>query len=606
MKKITQFALLLVCFLTITIINAQNNRPVTNNVQDLDIFYHTVEQGQTVYSIAKMYDVMVIDIYKLNPGSEEVIKAGQQLKIPQKRFEEKSILNVRSDDNYTIHVIQKDETIFSLSKKYNVNEEKILEANPGLSKATFTIGKRIRIPKTVIQKPVFEIIDNNGVKEVYYTIPANETRYNICKRFKTTEAELLSLNPELAGGLRIGMTIRFPLRINENEIPVTVKPAALTTNAAQNTAMRALPPNAPKIALLLPFDTRNPQPTDNRIQITEYYEGILLASLAMKEQGFSAEIFNYDIGEDNEALTKQLLQDRREDLRKANLIIGGDSPGQIKLIADFAKQNNIKYVIPFFRNDKEVYNNSLIFQANTPPDYLISIAAYAGANFFGKYNIILLDTKEDTLNHTDFIKEFKQELKYRNISYKDAVYNDENFEDNIRSLLSANKPNMIMPVSQSLNAILKITPVLRKIAETNPEYNLTLYGYPRWQTNTYLEECLDDFHALNTYIYSYFYADISHPNMKTFYDNYKKWYSKSPSPTNLKYSMLGYDTGMFFFSALHKFGENFEDHLTDINYKSLQTGFQFERVNNQGGFINTNLYIIHFSKDFTISRSEFK
>ena len=605
MKKIIQSALLWVCFLTaIPLINAQNNRPVTNNVQDVNIFYHTVEPGQTVYSIAKMYDVMVLDIHKLNPGSEEVIKVGQQLKIPQKRFEEKSILNVQSDDNYTIHTIRANETLFGLSRQYNVSAEKILEANPGLSNATFSIGKKIRIPKAVIQKPVFEIIDNSGVKEVYYTIPANETIYNICRRFKTSENELLNLNPELAGGLRVGMTIRFPLRINENEIPVTIKPAAAVTNA-QNAANRALPPNAPKIALLLPFDARNPQPTENRIQITEYYEGILLAFQAMKEQGFSAELFIDDIGEDNELITTMLLQNKREELRKVNLIIGGgNSAGQIKLIADFAKQNNIKYINPFYRNDKEVYDNPFVFQANTPPDYLTASAAYAGANLFGKYNIILLDTKEDTLNHTEFIKEFKQELKYRNISYKEAVYNAENFEDHILSLLTDNKPNMIMPVSQSLNAILKIKPVLRKLAETNPEYNLTLYGYPWWQT--YLTDCLEDFHVLNTYIYSYFYADISHPNMKQFYDNYKKWYSKSPSPTNLKYSMLGYDTGMYFFNALQKFGVNFEDHLSEINYKSLQTGFKFERASNQGGFINTNLYIIHFNKDYTISRSEFR
>ena len=605
MKKITQFALLLVCFLTSITICAQNNRSTSNNVQDLDIFYHTVEPGQTVFSIARMYDVMVIDIHRLNPGSENVIKAGQQLKIPQRKFEEKSILNVRSDDKYIIHTIQKDETLFGLSRQYNVNAEKILEANPGLSNATFTIGKRIRIPKTVIQKPVFEIIDNSGAKEVYYTIPANETIYNICKRFKTTENELLNLNPELAGGLRAGMTIRFPLRINENEIPATIRPAATTTNAAQNTANRALPANAPKIALLLPFDARNPQPTENRIQITEYYEGILLAFLAMKEQGFSAEIFIDDIGEDNEVITRQLLQNKREELRKASLIIGGgNSPGQIKLIADFAKQYNIKYVNPFYRNDKEVYDNPFMFQANTPPDYLTVSAAYAGANLFGKYNIIFLDTKEDTLNHTEFIKEFKQELKYRNILYKDAVYNADNFEDNILSVLTPNKPNMIMPVSQSLNAILKIKPVLRKIAETNPEYNLTLYGYPWWQT--YLSDCLEDFHALDTYIYSYFYADISHPNMKQFYDNYKKWFSKSPRPANLKHSMLGYDTGMFFFNAMYKFGVNFEDRLSEINYKSLQTGFKFERINDQGGFINTNLYIIHFNKDYSIIRSEFR
>ena len=603
MKKITQFAILLVCFLTTISIFAQTGRSTNSNVQDMEIFYHTVESGQTVFSIAKMYDVMVIDIHRLNPGSEDVIKVGQQLKIPQRRFEEKSILNVKSDNNHTVHTIQANETIFGLSRKYNVTEEQILQANPGLSNATFTIGKKIRIPKSVRQQPASEIVEKSGALEVYYTVPTGETIYNICRRFKTTESELLKLNPELAGGLRAGITIRIPLRISENELPNVIKPTTATTTSAQNAAIQQRLANAVKIALLLPFDATNPQPTANRLQITEYYEGIVLAAEKMFKQGFKAEVFTYDIGEKNEAGTRKLLRDKSDELGKANLIIGGDSPEQIKNIADFAQQRKIKYIIPFSRNDRDVYDNPFIFQANTPRDYLNVTAAYAGANLFGKHNIIFVDTK-DTLNNTEFIKEFKKELSDRNISYKDIVYDAEKFEDDILSKLSTTKPNMVMPVSQLLAALQKIKPVLRKLAETNPEYNLSMYGYPLWQT--YLEDCLEDFHVLDTYIYSYFYADVSHPNMKLFYDDYKKWYSKSPEMTNPKYSMLGYDTGMYFFGAMHQYGINFEERLSEINYKSLQTGFKFMRVNDQGGFINTNIFIIHFNREYSIIRTDFK
>ena len=597
MKKITQLALLLVCFLTAINICAQNSRPANSNVQDMDIFYHTVESGQTVFSIAKLYDVMVLDIHRLNPGSEDVIKTGQQLKIPQRKFEEKSILNVKSDDNYTIHTIMEGENIFRLSRQYNVTEDQILQANPGLSNATFTIGKRIRIPKAVRQQPVSEIVNNSGVIEVYYTVPTGETVYNICRRFKTTESELLSLNPEMAGGLRAGMTIRIPLRISESELPNVTKPVTATTSAANLLRLAS----APKIALLLPVDAASSQSAE----ITEFYEGILLAAETMRsKQGFVAEIFTYEIGELSDTKTKQLLREKNEELKKANLIIGGKSPEQIRLISDFALQHKIKYINPFSRIDREVYDNPFLFQANTPRDYLHVTAAYAGANLFGTYNIIFIDTKDTLNNNADFIKEFKKELSDRNISYKEVNYDAEKFEDDILSKLSASKPNMIMPVSQSLAALLKMKPVLRKLVELNPEYNLSLYGYPLWQT--YLEECLEDFHVLDTYIYSYFYADVSHPNMKQFYDDYKKWYSKSPGVADYKYSMLGYDTGMYFFSALKQFGADFEERLSELNYKSLQTGFNFKRVNDQGGFINTNLYIIHFNREYKILRTDFR
>ena len=608
MKRITQLVLLGAFHLVAFTIDAQNNRATTNNAQNSDIFYHTVESGQTVYSIAKMYDVMVLDIYKLNAGSENGIKAGERLIIPQRQYAVKSILNVQNDDAYIIHTIKANETIIGLSRLYNVSPDNILMANPGLSQATFTIGRKIRVPKSVIQQSSSEVVDNNGTKEVYYTVPSGDTIYGICKRFKTTEAELLRMNPELAGGLRAGMTIRIILRIGENELPNIVKPTPLPvlTVPAINRE------NMIRVALLLPVDADNLQWTDVRKNFIEYYEGFLLAVDTLRKQGYSIELFTEDIGENNLTKTRRVLQEKAGDLSKAHLIIGGYSnenegysTEQIKLIADFARQKEVKYVIPTSRND-EALNNAFVFQVNTPPAFLYEKVAFAGANLFAKHNIIFLDTKEteDKDDQSDFIKIFKQELKDRNISYKEAVYDAANFETAITSILSTSKPNMIMPVSQSLYALLKTKTILRMIAETKPEYNLTLFGYPIWQT--YSKDCLEDFHALNTYTFSYSYADNFHPGVKAFNEKFKNWYSKSPMPYFTKFALVGYDTGMYFINAIQQFGSNFEEKLSEMNQKSLQTGFNFDRVSDSGGYLNKNIYIIHYDKEFTITRTEFR
>ena len=606
MKEITRFTLLGLFYLVAISIYAQNNRPATTNAQDNDIFYHTVENGQTVYSIAKMYDVMLIDIYKLNPGSEDKIKIGERLKIPQKNYAVKSILNVSSDnDKEIIHTIQAKETIYGVSKLYNLSEEAILRANPGLSKDNFPTGKKIRIPKSVTYKPLIEIVDKEGRKEVYYTVPSGDTITNICRKFKTTEGELLSMNPELAGGLRAGMTIRMPLRVSESELSKDNTPVQrkVITTPPVNRA------NMIRIAVLLSIDTEKTQLTDATKRFIEYYEGFLLSIDTLRKQGYSIELFVYEIGEENLTKTRRVLQDNQTELANAHLIIGGNSNEQIKLIANFAKQNKVKYVIPISRND-ETSNNPLVFQVNTPPSFLYEKVAYAGANLFAKYNIIFLDTKEmdASADQSEFIKVIQQELKDRNISYREAAYDASSFEENIKSHLSTSKPNMIMPVSQSLDALKKIKSTLRLLSETQPEYNLTLFGYPIWQTyfNDNCLDCLEDFHTLNTFIYSYFYTDNFHPSVKAFYEKYKSWYNKSPIPVIPKYSLSGYDMGMFFVSAIQLFGSNFEERLSEMNYKSLQTGFNFERINETGGFINKNIYIIHYNKDYTITRQEYK
>ena len=139
MNKISIYALTFFLSLSsVTVYSQKNNKQVIfTNEQGSDIFYHTIERGQTVYAIATMYGVSVEDIYRLNPESKEGIKAGSTLRIPQK---DSAIAPSGKADNYTYHTIQPKETLYSLSIKYSVPATDIIAANPGLSTSTFTIG----------------------------------------------------------------------------------------------------------------------------------------------------------------------------------------------------------------------------------------------------------------------------------------------------------------------------------------------------------------------------------------------------------------------------------------------------------------------------------
>ena len=133
MNKISIYALTFFLSLSsVTVYSQKNNKQVIfTNEQGSDIFYHTIERGQTVYAIATMYGVSVEDIYRLNPESKEGIKAGSTLRIPQK---DSAIAPSGKADNYTYHTIQPKETLYSLSIKYSVPATDIIAANPGLSR----------------------------------------------------------------------------------------------------------------------------------------------------------------------------------------------------------------------------------------------------------------------------------------------------------------------------------------------------------------------------------------------------------------------------------------------------------------------------------------
>ena len=87
--------------------------------ENQSFFLHTIEKGQSLYSISKMYNVTTSDIIRLNPGCDEKIYAGQTIKIPKGKDTQKG---------ETFHTIQAGETLYKLTTMYNVSAKAICEA----------------------------------------------------------------------------------------------------------------------------------------------------------------------------------------------------------------------------------------------------------------------------------------------------------------------------------------------------------------------------------------------------------------------------------------------------------------------------------------------
>jgi LysM repeat protein len=564
------------------------------NGRDGKIFYHTVEQGQTVYGLSIMYHVSEEDIYNLNPSSREYIKIGEKLKIPQKDTFNPAI----RDDLYIFHTIQPGETLYGVSRNYNITQEQLADANLGLTPQTFAAGKTIRVPIDQMQAvPVTE--KRMVTKEIEYTVKRRETMYSIRRTFNVTDEQLKQLNPALAkNGLKAGMVLKIPVETEETVV-ISANQSEIDINtllAYRNISAKV---DVVKVAVLLPF-------TDARITQarTEFYEGMLMAFLEMLDLGVSLEWNALDIGTGTQKVNEIL---RGGLLGNYNLIIGGETNEQIELIADYALKNRIKYVVPFSSTCESLTStNANVFQVFPASQHLHSYVTAWACALFSNYNIIFVNTNDSKEDQTPFVRAFKADLTQRSIAFRNIDYNVNTFSDDISGSLSATKPNLIVPLSSSLETLNKIKGPLRALTETRSATQITLFGYPKWQTYTddVKDNYLEDFYALNTYFYTSFYANNLSPEIQQFKVKYKYWFNKNMMNAYPKYAILGYDLGMFFVSAIHSFGTNFENNIRQVNYKSLQNGFRFERVNNWGGFMNTNLYMVNYRKDFTITRAD--
>ena len=565
-------------------------------------FLHTIEKGQSLYSISSMYGVSQADIIRLNPGCDEKIYAGQTIKIPQKKTAQQSEI---------FHTIQAGETLYKLTIVYNISAKAICEANPGLSAENFRIGQVIRIPSAeeaaqatadsqepnnadtekttnTIQGPV-----QSRCKEMH-KVKRRETIFSVSREYGISEQELINANPELKQGMKKGQFLCIPYPSekpvtspgNRNPIPPTDRELFLANKETPEKISTV------KAAILLPFLQ------DKRM--IEYYEGFLIAVDSLKRTGTSVDLYVYNCGDDKASLNTILA---KEEMKNMNIIFGPAYPEQVKPVADFAKKNNIRLVIPFTSKGNEVFNNPSIYQINTPQSYLYSEVYEHFTRKFTNANVIFLDAEDGDKDKADFIKGLKEELKGKHIPFTE-LKGEAITPESLKGAMNATLDNVFIPTSGTNIALIKLLPQLIVTLRDNPDYRMQLFGYPEWQT--YTNDHLASFYELDTYFYSSFYTNNLFPEAIRFSSAYRKWYSKDMSNTFPKYGMLGFDTGYFFLKGLSQYGSNLEDKLNKVTVTPIQTGFKFERVNNWGGFINRKVFFVHFTKNYELIKLDFE
>ena len=573
-------------------------------------FLHTVTKGQSLYSISSMYNVPISDIVKLNPGSDERIKVGQALKIPQ----------TSAENQVVFHTIQPGETLYKLSVKHGVSVERICRANPGLSVKNFRVGQVIAIPpkskatsevttQTPAPAPQVQTTPSEPLKPKcrdMHKIQRKETVYSISRMYGITEEELIAANPEIKNKkLKKGKFLCIPYAqkkvVETPKTPVQQDDSTLTDaqlfdkNKKESKKIATI-----KAAVILPFNTDGTGVKEEQVRMVEYYEGFLMAVDSLKEKGVSIDLYAYDSGK-TPASVKQILN--KPEMKTMDVVFGPAYADQVKPMAEFAEKNNVRLVVPFTSKGDDVFNNPSVYQINTPQSYLYSEVYEHYLRKFPNAHVVFLDANTGHTDKVDFIKGLKDELKNRQMTFKELKGEDITPEG-MKLAVDSLRENVIIPTSGKNVALIKILPQMIVTSREHPNYNMKLFGYPEWQT--YTDDHLASFFELDTYFYSSFYTNNLFPEAIQFTNAYRKWYSKDMANTFPKYGMLGFDTAYFFLMGLHKYGSNFEDHMNQMMITPIQTGFKFDRVNNWGGFINRKVFFVNFTKNFELIKLDFE
>ncbi len=186
---------------------------------------HKVEIGETVTKIAQKYEITPANIFKLNPDAQNGLQPDMILLIPKGH----GIIIRESEAKVTdkkTHVVSPKETIYGLTKLYNIKEADLLKANPGLAESGLKIGDELTIPtKQAIVTPLKPVATTPKNTKIH-VVEAKETKYSISKKYNVSIEELEKLNPEIKDGLQIGFSLKIPKEISEKADKVEVKPNA--------------------------------------------------------------------------------------------------------------------------------------------------------------------------------------------------------------------------------------------------------------------------------------------------------------------------------------------------------------------------------------------
>ncbi|MFH6990240.1 NlpC/P60 family protein [Flavobacterium collinsii] len=204
---------------------------------------HKISQGENLTVIAKKYGVKPKDIAAANPNAPKVLKLNSVLLIPNhnktvaKKVTE-PVVNTTPVVTPGSHEVLAKETLWGISKKYNVSVDDLKKANPLLESEGLKIGQQISIPSNTnvdtntavaTTVPIIENIQEPTKVEVTREVLSKETKYAIAKEFGITVKELEKQNPEIKKRLKVGYLLKINVSPEKAAALKEMKPAETTT-----------------------------------------------------------------------------------------------------------------------------------------------------------------------------------------------------------------------------------------------------------------------------------------------------------------------------------------------------------------------------------------
>lgn len=592
------FALIFTLSTFMSFAQKEKEERTIHKINGKEFYIHVVDSGNTLFAISRMYAIPREEITKANPRLTETLTIGDRLMIPLDKITRKDLDEAPEiDGNFLIHEVQKKNTLYSLAKEYNVEINDIIVQNPqvenGLKK-----GMKLKIPVAKIKSSTVEeeyVVPAAASPYRTHLVLPKETLYSLSKLYNVTTDSILEVNNGLVGGLKEGELINLPILKTYETVDLEI---------IEFDSLAVKP--AYRVSLLLPFYldlfelanssgyTESKKLTEELIAKSkfglEFYQGFKLAVEQIVAKGLNVELKVLDTGNDSSKVVSIL---KGNELEKSDLIVGPLFLDNFLMVADYAKRNKINITSPVKLSNKVLLGNSYVSKVATSDPVLTKfLSKYMHDSLRFQNMIMVYPDQFQERRKVELIKknysEFSQlEQDTSRISpIKEVFWNPKDLYG-IKSKLKEDEINVIVAPSEDQAFVTRLLTSLNQMRQ----YEFKVIGLAAWENYENIE--LDYLHNLNVHLIVSEYLDLDDSSTVKF----KKLYWDSYESVPDKFSIMGYDVGMYYLSSLMQNGTNLNLMLPHNPTMGLGRKFQFVKTGIESGYENHSTYIIRY-KDF--------
>ena len=555
-----------------TVATATEPSNIIVKYQGKKYYMHRVENGDTLYSIAKVYGVSLEVIMEVNGLEDSSLQAGKALYVPVEDTKPKGQKPLKSASKDE-HIVRPGETLYSLSRTYGLTEEELLAMNGLESYTDIKAGMRLKVKADVVDKQA-------SVEKPDDSVVADKRNGNVSSR-SDNDGVMYSGNDSGSDVVADDTTATEEPSIAEADEPRDGEDVVLPfVPISPNEVLR--------VTLLLPFHANG----EAKESIVDFYRGALIAMEDLKNKGRTIELTVLDSKSSAERIFELMLYGELN----ADLIIGPVYEKEFAPVLRYAESRNIPVVSPLVN---VAYSSPVLF--NMPPPANLKSAPFEELFDDGREVVTIYASKNDA----DFIKEMSAVEGYTptmrlnfcfdrgSYFYKRNADGMNGAEVNIEDLMRTRTPKIFVITAASATDVDRILTTLSSTRSSIRGRGMTygdymVVGSREWLKMGSIDR--DIFFHNNVHFVVPYYSNRIEESVRLFDGRYAMSFGDVPS----RNAYRGYDAAIIFCNAMF---EGF-DKLLNQTITPLVTPYRFEY--RDGSYQNTKWVHEHYRNDSTI------